>query len=1574
MSRTTATALALVNWKGVFYERYLLDRHVTALEGANGAGKTTVMIAAYVVLLPDLVRLRFTNLGETAATGGDRGLYGRLGEPGRPSYAAMELALADGSSVVAGVQLVRKAEPNLDLVPFLVTGVRLEGSLKTILLRSTAEHDEVPELDAVRTAVVALGGRLQVFSSAKDYFAALFDRGINPLRLATDEERSKLHDMLRTSMTGGISRALTSELRSFLLKEESGLSDTLARMRANLDACRRTRAEVVEARALEHDISGVHAAGRAMFDARVAGMQAALGLARTARDRAVVATETVRDEVASLALAATAQAIERDRITTELASLRKRADEAAALRVRAVIAQAVRERLERTHAELGAATVAEAEATRLRDEARTARAAARDTKERARDAYERAARGLGDLQAGLDETHRRAHARKLARTQLDEARRLLATPELMASAVDGALRDARTRLAELDAVRARAARDEALAAVNREERAVARAALAQIRAGADGYDAARAELARLSELARVAARRPALDVELSHAEARAARRAELRSRAENAGLKLTVEDAPADLARAHAAAEDARREAEQTKRNAIAEQASAARLATAEDESARGLDAQTTRFRALAPALARVEAQAGARLRSADDVTRARDELVSAREAERAKAAASDVELRRREGEAAQLDHHAGLAPALLALREVLGAELLAARFEEIAPDAAPSLEAALGPLVHALVVADPALAAETLAAQPDAPATVWLVAEDDVVRLLAAAGTATGDAESIDVVVHERFGIRATRKPAHPVLGRAARAKRAAAEHDAAQTLAATIMTAHERARALDALVEDAARLLADVASLAAGDRSAEADDARARAETARTDQRAAAGRADTAEAAIVRACTRLATTQALVADAHWLAPPDAEGRVRELDVLVAEAASATAETARTANARELLALHVDALRTKDTPEESAADREHRERERDRLYAATLALEHVAANRDALAYEDLTTETDQGALRSTLEAQHAEARVAAGASEERLREADAAWEEANLTWQTLETRRSSLAETVTRLGEELTATGGEAAVAVDVEALDGELATLAADRDRLAAMEPDVGSTLAVTRERHTRASTTAATAATALEAASSALAPLEASFASFLALAEASRLVPTASDDAFGPAEYLADARAQRELLLARLDQVRGGTDGALAVRAAVTHGGDEATAYLEAWLAARAWAMRRLPAQLADAADPGAAIARLRTDLGELADRVLRQEQSLRGGSEDVARGIDLQLRKTAARVRRLNRDLEQVAFGSVGAVRIVVKRVERMELVLRALKSGAVQELLFQSAMPLEEALGEIFRRFGGGGRSGAAKVLDYREYVDLVVEIQRRGKTDWETASPTRLSTGEAIGVGAALMMVILTEWERDANLLRSDRPTGTLRFLFLDEANRLSPDNLVVLFDLCRLLDLQLLVAAPEVAHAAGNTTYRLVRHVDREGREEVLVSGRRAVAPLAETATPTSEVLTQPRLYEPSRLRRDEARAIDPQDGVGEPHRHEPAADARGEGPVEVATTASGSERFEHRRVGEGDGLERPPAGDEERLTELDVRVRREPVPVERVLETTDAADRAEE
>jgi len=326
---------------------------------------------------------------------------------------------------------------------------------------------------------------------------------------------------------------------------------------------------------------------------------------------------------------------------------------------------------------------------------------------------------------------------------------------------------------------------------------------------------------------------------------------------------------------------------------------------------------------------------------------------------------------------------------------------------------------------------------------------------------------------------------------------------------------------------------------------------------------------------------------------------------------------------------------------------------------------------------------------------------------------------------------------------------------------------------------------------------------------------------------------------------------------AELWADARSKCELLLDRLGSAHGGAEQVAMLKTLLGSDARSARgdAYLKAWLLAREWLGSRVPAQVADVQDPLEALERLRDQLFGLERRLARQESDLRGASEDIACSIEVQLRRAGSQVRRLNQSLGAIRFGSIQGIRVRAERVERMTQVLRALREGDAQELLFQPTLPIEDALNEVFRRYAGG-RSGGHRILDYREYVELQVEILRQTSDTWELANPTRLSTGEAIGVGAALMMVVLSEWERDANLLRGKREHGSLRFLFLDEANRLSPDNLGVLFDLCQSLELQLLIAAPEVARADGNTTYRLVRTIGDSGREEVIVSGRRAAMP----------------------------------------------------------------------------------------------------------------------
>ena len=189
-----------------------------------------------------------------------------------------------------------------------------------------------------------------------------------------------------------------------------------------------------------------------------------------------------------------------------------------------------------------------------------------------------------------------------------------------------------------------------------------------------------------------------------------------------------------------------------------------------------------------------------------------------------------------------------------------------------------------------------------------------------------------------------------------------------------------------------------------------------------------------------------------------------------------------------------------------------------------------------------------------------------------------------------------------------------------------------------------------------------------------------------------------------------------------------------------------------------------------------------------------------------------------------------------------------------MRLKLGRVQQMQDTLEALRKGEDQKALFQTETHIEEALDALLARHGGR-RGQGHKLLDYREYIEPQVEVMRQAGGAWEKASAIRISTGESIGIGAALMMVVLTAWERNANLLRSSRAHGTLRVLFLDEANRLDRDNLGVLFNLCQSLNLQLLIAAPEVAETEGNTTYRLVRKSDGQGDEAVFVTGRRPKA-----------------------------------------------------------------------------------------------------------------------
>jgi chromosome partition protein MukB len=1467
MTRARATTLVLVNWKGVFYEKYDLDDHVTALEGDNGAGKTTVMIAAYVVLLPDMGRLRFTNVGEGDPTGGDRGVHGRLGHPGRPSYAFVAFRLPKGRRLVAGVRLEAKGEPSVELTPLLLEGIADDVELADLFLLRMEGVDRVPELDELRQNVARVGGRLTVFKSAKEYFATLFEHGITPLRLVTDEERSRFNDLLRTSMTGGLSRALTSGFRTFLLKEESGLADMLIRMRNNLEACRRTRLEVRQSRQLEREIHGVFEAGDAMFAAAM----------HATKERALECQRRV--ETATGERDAYARAHEQQREGLESAKRRHDGAIAALERAQAQLGEARRwhGRVLEAHAIDKRRAEAEGALGELRPQlqlAGSARQAAADERERRRvatrqalDAQRRAADGLAALQTGLEELHRRAYEHRAVQRHLEEARTILERPQLDPSEVDAAREHAGSEIEAVDRERSELAMRIADAARHRGEHAEAMAALRTILGSTPSVDEAHAQareaLARIAAWRTTAAQEHVVVEQLRDAEQRAVLQRTARERAAVLATDAAPLASSADVRAALSTAEakllalldDLQTQTLRRAELSGAEQAVRARIDV--------LDGDSAVWREIDAAARRLEQSLDASVRSRSELHAARSVLEERRSAHeqiaRDTAAARDCA----QQEAAALERAGGAHHAdLLTAAETVGGELVAAFFEDVPLDQAGPMEANLGPLASAIVVGDVRGAADLLRGRDRELDTIWLVEGPTVERLLS---REVASVEGGDLVVEEAHATRLTRIPEHPTLGRRARSRRIASLRAHAESLRAQIEAAESELHRVDRLREDADFLLAQVHALESGDPASRHASAVAEAAALEREIAATLERIDELTGSRSSMTATVDALRDLLPVASLLDEPDLTAQCEQLQAAVEACRQAQRELARTHEAASVLGRLLDALVRAPVDERDVEPIQARvsvlAARRRALYLAIDALAYVADHRAALAWTDAAHElARKEGLVPALQRQHDQATENAASEQRRLDEADAALERSGKAFDGLDAQRILHETARDREQLALDDTGIDDPSESAVKRAEQAVRQLEQTIVDATSQERSLFGEVAVGTERLEQRAKELADAETKLETEIKEWRPSQQSWDRLRDAAETDGLVTASLSERLlrtgqGSPNLRTEARSQAKLLEERLGGATGGAEILQRVQAWL-HGDDQATgdAFRQAWVVVRDWLRRRIPAQIAEVDDPLDGLRRLQRQLASLEEQLERQEAELRGTSQDVARAIDVHIRRAQGQVRRLNQELTDVRFGTIAGIEIALQRNDRLAGVLEAFRGGSAQELLFGQAMPLEEALDELLRRHGGG-RSRGEKLLDYREYLDVAVNVRRQGHDQWERVNPAKLSTGEAIGVGAALMMVVLTAWERSANLLRAKRGVGTLRLLFLDEANRLSKDNLAVLFDLCENLDLQLLIAAPEVAQARGCTTYRLVRRVLENGEAEVLVSGRRSTA-----------------------------------------------------------------------------------------------------------------------
>jgi chromosome condensin MukBEF ATPase and DNA-binding subunit MukB len=234
--------IILVNWLDLPYAQIDLDDSVTIFEGGNGSGKSTVLLAALVTLMPDKKQLRSRKV--TIEKHVEEAIYHRL-QPDEPiAYAALEIQLAN-EVILAGVHITKQRESNsIALDVFTIRRWPDRENLQDFFRVTEGDREWTCNLNELKQRAGEWGVELHAHPTLIAYFRELYDLGVIPLAMATDLERSQYAHLLETSMAGGMSASLVDRLKNYLLPEYEKLPDASRLMHDNLLSCIETQNEL----------------------------------------------------------------------------------------------------------------------------------------------------------------------------------------------------------------------------------------------------------------------------------------------------------------------------------------------------------------------------------------------------------------------------------------------------------------------------------------------------------------------------------------------------------------------------------------------------------------------------------------------------------------------------------------------------------------------------------------------------------------------------------------------------------------------------------------------------------------------------------------------------------------------------------------------------------------------------------------------------------------------------------------------------------------------------------------------------------------------------------------------------------------------------------------------------------------------------------------------------------------------------------------------------------------------------------------------------------------------------------
>ena len=164
-----------------------------------------------------------------------------------------------------------------------------------------------------------------------------------------------------------------------------------------------------------------------------------------------------------------------------------------------------------------------------------------------------------------------------------------------------------------------------------------------------------------------------------------------------------------------------------------------------------------------------------------------------------------------------------------------------------------------------------------------------------------------------------------------------------------------------------------------------------------------------------------------------------------------------------------------------------------------------------------------------------------------------------------------------------------------------------------------------------------------------------------------------------------------------------------------------------------------------------------------DPIDAIEQMEIELSRLTAELTGREKKLAISSESVANIMRKTIQREQNRIRMLNQGLQNISFGQVKSVRLVVNIRDTHAMLLDALsgQQDEYQDLFNDNCITFSEAMAKLYQRINPhidmGQRTAQTigeELLDYRNYLELEVEVFR-GADGWLRAESGALSTGEA---------------------------------------------------------------------------------------------------------------------------------------------------------------------------------------------------------------------------